>query len=184
MLIRGFILLVCARSPLRWPFCVLAGTVSHPGVGMNALVTARRLPSTALYQAATAAVAVLALATFTTRSAIAADASSAQPSATVQRSLTVFIDPDTQEMDVIPGPGRVPLQLGLRELNALNTSDEGLVPRRIGDMVALDFRGRFNPVWVLVIPSDHKPRAFCLTSLPPSVEAAAQAVREEASHDR
>ena len=104
---------------------------------MHRLVTARCLPATVLYQAAAAAIAVLALATFTSRSAFAADASAQPGGAAIQRSLTVFIDLDTQEMDVIPGPGRVPLQLGLRELNALNAAnsqtDRDGATRRLND---------------------------------------------------
>jgi hypothetical protein len=78
----------------------------------------------------------------------------------------------------------MPLELSLDDLNALNTSADGLTPVTIGDMVVLDLQGRFHPVWFVVADADGKPRAFCLTHLPASVETAAQAVREEAARDR
>jgi hypothetical protein len=109
---------------------------------------------------------------------------SAAPGDGIRRTLTVFIDPDTQDMGLIPGPGRMPLELSLDDLNALDTSADGLTPVTIGDMVVLDLRGRFHPLWVVVAGADGKPRAFCLTNLPASVETAAQALREEAARDR
>jgi hypothetical protein len=98
--------------------------------------------------------------------------------------LTVWIDPDTQEMGLDPGPGRVPLGLGLTQLNALNTSMDGLTPVTKDGVTRIDFQGRFQPVWMLVIDRAGQPRPVCLTSLPPAVAAAADALRKEAGHDR
>jgi hypothetical protein len=145
---------------------------------MNRTVTRRRNPSRALQYARLAVVGLLALA------GACACPASAMPADGIRRTLTVFVDPDTHDLDVIPGPGRVALELSLDDLNALDTSADGLTPTVIGDMVMLDLRGRYRPVWVVVAGADGTPHAFCLAGLPASVEAAAQAVREEASRDR
>jgi len=98
--------------------------------------------------------------------------------------LNLWIDPDTQEMTLEPGPGRVPLALGLAQLNALDTSMDGLTRVTRGTFTSVDLRGRFRPVWVLVVDGAGAARPLCLTSLPPAVAAAAQQLRKEAGHDR
>jgi len=113
-------------------------------------------------------------------------ASAAKPTAAspAEPMLALYVDPDAQEIDLVPGPGRVPLQLGLAQLKALDASSEGLTQVTKDGVTLIDFRGQFQPVWVAVTGKDGHVRPFCLTSLPANVRAAAQQLRREAGHDR
>lgn len=146
------------------------------------------LPRPARSRSRTVTLGVVLAITLASGIAAAADPGSGRAAASatpaIERTLTVFVDPDSYEMDVLPGPGRVPLTLSLNELNALDMSSEDLTAVVADGVTLIDFRGRFRPVWVAVQTPDGAMRPLCLTTLPASVQAAAQAVREEARRDR
>jgi len=113
-------------------------------------------------------------------------AAKATPARATPKSLTVYVDRKTLELDLTPGAGRAALELTPDILEALNTSSDGLQATTRNGITSVDLRGRFEPVWFVVKGADGKPHPFCLTSLPAPVEAAAKVVREanEALHGR
>jgi hypothetical protein len=105
--------------------------------------------------------------------------SSPRPSPTPPglQSLQVYVDVRTLALDLTPGNGRVPLTLGPEVLEKLDMTTTGLTPTTANGVTRMDLKGRFQPVWVAVVGADGKARPFCLTSLPPQVDAAARTVR-------
>jgi hypothetical protein len=95
-------------------------------------------------------------------------------------SLLVHVDTKSLQMSLEPGTGTVPLELSAEILNALNTTFDGLTPVRKDGNTMWDLKGRYRGVWLAVTDAEGKARAFCVTSLPPRVAEAAQAVRRQA----
>jgi hypothetical protein len=91
-------------------------------------------------------------------------------------SLVVHVDTKTFQVSLTASPNSVPLRLNPEILNALDTSVEGLTPVTANGDTILDLEGRFQGVWFAVTDSDGQTGAFCLTSLPPSISAAARAI--------
>lgn len=95
-------------------------------------------------------------------------------------ALLVHVDTKSLQMSLEPGAGTVPLELSAEILNALNTTFDGLTPARKGGNTTWDLKGRYRGVWLAVTDAEGKAHAFCVTSLPPRVAEAAQAVRRQA----
>jgi hypothetical protein len=105
-------------------------------------------------------------------------AGGAAEAATAPGSLVVHFDTKTLQVSLTPSEHSVPLELTPEILNALDTSDEGLTPVTEHGDTTLDLEGRFQGVWFAVTDSDGETKAFCVTSLPPSVSEAARALRQ------
>ncbi len=85
---------------------------------------------------------------------------SQQPKAVDASKLTpgmmIYIDPQTGTISTEPAPGTVPLQLTPKLLDALSTSDQGLVEvpsPALGGGVFIDLQGRFQtPLFAIIGP--------------------------------
>ena len=93
-------------------------------------------------------------------------------------SLLVHVDTKTMEMGLQAGEKTVPLELTADVLEKLNTSTEGLKLETKDGVTSAHLMGRFQGVWIAVRGSDGRIKPVCLTSLPPTVEAAAHALRQ------
>jgi hypothetical protein len=94
-------------------------------------------------------------------------------------SLMVHVDPKTLKLSLEPTAKTVPLEFSAGILNALNTTFDGLTPVKKGDATRWDLQGRYQGVWFVVTDAEGKARPFCVTSLPPDVAAAAEALRQK-----
>jgi len=139
---------------------------------MNLRKSTRRV----LSFAAAGAVLLLMLGVPTTR---AQDEAKAKP-----KSLRVYVDTKTLALNLDAGSGRVPLDLSIEVLNALNTTHDGLKIVTEKGVKRVDLRGRFQPVWVAVTDADGKAIAFCITRLPEPVRAAAKKILDSKETDQ
>jgi|ERR1017187_3455823 hypothetical protein len=116
----------------------------------------------------------------------AAKRAEAAAAAAARGALIAYVNPESGSMALQPRPGSVPLELSARTLNALNTSFDGLTPVKVGGVTTIDLQGRFSSIWFTVVDSSGKAHAFCVTTLPPEIAAAARALHRKnaENHER